>query len=143
MASLAAKKVVGAPFSNSKEIVRVRYDFANDGGATGSYDVIEADGEILITDMWAVVKTTCTSGGSATLDAGITSDDDHLVAAAAVATLTAGAVLRPLQVFTASGTADTSRLPLRLTDGQVATMDIDAAAFTAGVIEFVYEVAKA
>lgn len=139
MAALVGRKIVGAPFSNAEEIVRVRYDFSLDGGATGDLDVLEADGEILIVDHWAVVKTTCTSGGSAALSTGISSDKDYGLDSEAVAGLVANAVLRTVLV---EGTPNAKRWPLRLADGEKITQTIETAALTAGVVEYVFKIAK-
>jgi hypothetical protein len=131
MTSVVNTRTVSAPFGNEREVVKVTYDFARDGGAAGQLTLFTASGNVLVKSFHAVVKTTCTSGGSATVDVGYTSDEDYFVVAAAVASLTAGAVL------TSAGA-----VPLRLTDGQVVNMDIDTAALTAGKIEFTIEVMK-
>src|SRR5687768_8327118 len=96
MVALADKKTIGEPFSNTEELARSRYSFASDTGAQATYDIIEADGPIVVTSVHAVVKTTATSGGSATLTVGITGSAAYLVASTAVAGLTANAVLRPV-----------------------------------------------
>ena len=143
MTALAAAKSVGAPFSNAEEIVRVRYNFADDGGATGAYTIATAVGEILVTDMWAVVKTACV-GANNTLSIGDTGSATAIVNALAIATYGAsGYVVKKENTFTASGTADTNALPRRLSDGQVLSMSLGGAALTAGVIEFCFKVAKA
>lgn len=140
MAAAAGKKTIGAGFSNEIEVVRVRYDFSVDGGATGDLDLLEADGELLITDHWAVVKTTCTSGGSAAVSTGISSDKDYGIDSAAVADLTANAVHRTVLV---EGTPNAKRWPLRLADGEKITQTIETATLTAGVIEYVFVCCKA
>lgn len=141
MTSIANVKTIGAPFGNCKELVRSRYSFADDGGATGTYTVFTAAGSVLITDIWAVVKTSC-AGATMTLDVGKTGTVDAFAAAVPVSSLAAAYVVQKKSLFTASGTADTPSTPCLLTDGQVITMGINTAALTAGVIEFVVEVAK-
>jgi hypothetical protein len=48
MAVLADHQTVGAPFGNEAKLVRVTYDFDQDGGAIADYDVLTADGSCLV-----------------------------------------------------------------------------------------------
>lgn len=152
MTALVNKKTVGGPFPNASELIRVRYDFANDAGAQGAYDVLVADGALIVKDFYAVVKTTCTGTG-ATVKVGPTGDDSRFVTttAGAVANLTANAVLRAVPVVAISlseGTPNTEthtvtpRVPWRLADGEKVLMTIGTADLTAGAIEFVMEVQR-
>lgn len=146
MASLAKKITRSAGFANKKELYRVTYDFAVDAGAQAAYDIFEADGAVVITDFYVVVKTTCTSGGSATVKAGKTGDDDSFLKTTegAVANLVANAVF-PAKPELTEGTPNTiaPRLPTRLADGEKLLMTIGTADLTAGKLEFVFEVAQA
>lgn len=136
MTALANAKTIGAPFSQEKQWVKVRYSYADDGGATGAYTVVTAAGSVLITDMHAVVKTTCV-GANNTLSVGDTGSATAMVNALAIATYgAANYVVKTEQTFTASGTADTSNLPRLLTDGQVLNISLGGAALSAGVIDF-------
>ena len=142
MASVAKAKTIGATFKNEKVVERVVYDFAVDGGATGALTRFTAGSAVVVTDFYAVVKTTCTSGGSATVIAGVTGDTDAFVTTTtgAVAGLTANAVLQPVVVLS-EGTPNTIAFPLprRMAADDVLTMTIGTAALTAGKIEFVLE----
>lgn len=145
MAAIANKKLIGATNSNGSQIQRARYDFSVDGGVTGSLDIFEAEGAVLVKNFYAVVKTACASTGSMTLDVGVadaggTTDADYFNAAVAVAALSGNVVLRPLM---STGTPDLFRLPLYLSASGKLTMAIAAAPLSGGVIEFVTEFTKA
>lgn len=146
MANLAGYKKVGSPFTKEVEIMRARYSFASDGGATGALNIFTASEACVITGFYAVVKTTCTSGGSATVKVGVTGDDDVFVTTAegAVANLTAAACLAAKPVL-AEGTPNTITMPYprAMAAGDSVLMTIGTAALTAGVIDFVMEVSKA
>lgn len=133
MASVAKAAKVGATFSNKEEVVKVIYDFANDAGAVGSLDLATAQSDCLITGFHAVVKTTCTSGGSATVQFGDTNDDDRYLTATAVASLTANATFGENGAF---------NQVVRLASGEKLTMAIAVAALTAGKIEVTYKVQR-
>jgi len=138
MAAIADVKIVGSTFKNEKVIVRARYDFSKDAGATGALDIFQASRDIIITAFSAVVKTAGTSGGSATLKIGITADDDLFLntTQGAVANLTANAVLLPPLV---EGTPNVLALPVKLASAAKVLQTIGTAALTAGVIEYVLE----
>jgi hypothetical protein len=139
MAALVQHKTVGAPFSNDEEIVRVRYNFADDGGATTALDVITADGDILITSWHAVVKTTFQTADSATLAAGITGTAGYFIGATAAGSLTENAVLRPLLT---EGTPNAEKLPVRLASGSKVIQTVGTGTFTAGAVEHVIKYVK-
>lgn len=133
MASVAKAKSIGGNYSNEEEVVKVIYDFAKDGGAVGSLTLATASSDCMITGFAAVVKTACTSGGSATVQVGDTGDDDRYLTATAVASLTANAV------FGENGAFDQA---VRLASGQVLAMKIAVAALTAGKIECTFKVQR-
>lgn len=132
MAVLADKKVVGAPFGNSVEYVHVQYSFANDTGAIADYDVLEADGALIVELEHAYVSTAVTSGGSLVIDLGKSAGGTNFWSDKAVATLTVGSVHK-------SG----SEAGVKLADGDKIVLGLEAAAATAGVIDFVFKVKKA
>lgn len=146
MANLAGYKKVGGPFTKEMEVMRARYSFAADGGATGALSIFTATEACVITGFYAIVKTTCTSGGSATVKVGVTGSDALFVTTTegAVANLTANAVFAAKPVLT-EGTPNTIAMPYprRLAAGDSVLMTIGTAALTAGVIDFVIEVCKA
>jgi hypothetical protein len=128
---MPAKKI-GPEFMVAETLVRKTWEFAVDGGAVGTVELFEADGDVVLTHFHAYVKTTCTSGGSATVALGITGTTDLFVntTEGAVANLTANAVLKP------NALAD---LPTRLASGSKVLMTIGTAALTAGKIEVVVQ----
>ena len=136
MAAVAAAQTLAGPFTNAKEVVRVTYDFAKDAGGTGALDLITADGDMVVTQAYAVVKTACTSGGSATVIWGVDGDTNRFMdaTAGAVANLVANAVIAP---------AAADLAPIKVASGGKVTMTIGTAALTAGKIEFVVEYMKA
>lgn len=136
MASLAGYKKIGPAFKKEEEVVRVVYDFSVDGGATGALDIFEASSDVIITHFHSVVKTTATSGGSATLKVGVTGDDDAFMTTTqgAVANLTASSAIFPPAV---EGTPNTLPLPVKLASGAKVLQTIGTAALTAGKVEYV------
>lgn len=135
MAAVSAYKKIGPTFKNKVEVVRVAYDFAVDGGATGALDIFEATSDVIIVGFASVVKTACTSGGSATLKVGVSADDDAFMTTTqgAVANLTANAVILPVAV---EGTPNTLPIPVKLPSGSKILQTIGTAALTAGKVEY-------
>lgn len=108
------------------------YDFAKDGGSVAALGMVKMKDACVVRAAYFKVNTTCTSGGSATVSLGKSGDAAGLVAATAVASLTAGA-----QIDSASfGTG------YKLAADDVLNIDIATAALTAGKITVVIEVAK-
>jgi hypothetical protein len=146
MTAVAGYKKIGAPFSDEVQTIRARYSFSADGGATGALDLFQAVSACVVVGFYAVVQTTATSGGSATVKVGVTGDDDHFVKTTegAVANLTANALFSAKPELT-EGTPNTIAMmvPVRLAAGDSVLMTIGTAALTAGVIDFVVQVAKA
>jgi hypothetical protein len=131
MANIAKIQTVSA-LSSKEEIIEVEYDFAVDGGAVGVLNLVLAGEDMVVVDCYAKVITACTSGGSATLIAGVAGDTDACIASTAVAALTAGAVI--------IGAAST--MPVKLASAGYVLMTIGTAAFTAGKIKFVLKLAQ-
>lgn len=142
MAALAKRKYLGQAFNNEEIIERVRYDFSVDAGAVGALDIFEASADLIITGFHAYVKTAATSGGSATLEVGVTGDTNLLVNSTqgAVASLTLGAAIFPPVV---EGTPNVLALPVKLASGAKILQTIGTAALTAGVVEYVVKYVKA
>lgn len=134
----ALNKKVGAPFENEEAIVRVSYDVARDGGATGDIVAFEADGEVMLTGFHAKVGTAFV-GATATLKLGTESAAEALVTSKNAAALTANTVLRSLL---GTGTPNTETLPIRLADGDKIIVKRETAAFTAGRLDMVFKVMK-
>jgi hypothetical protein len=124
-------KVLGAPASQSIEVVRVTYDFAKDAGATGSLDLFEAKVACAVKLRYILVETAVTSGGSATIAAGKATGGTGMLSAAAISGFSAGAVVNP-----------TTQNSLKLVAGEKIDMTIATAALTAGRLVFVLEVGR-
>jgi hypothetical protein len=115
-----------------RELVRITYDYSVDGGSVGALDIFKAKEKCVVKLAEMYVKTACTSGGSATVSVGKTGDLAGMVAATAVASLTADAVIL-------GAALDASHV---LAADDIVKMDIAVAALTAGKIEMVFEVIK-
>lgn len=126
MAALADKKVVSAPFSNEGELVRVVYDFAVDSGDIADYDVLVADGNLLVKFLNIDCKAAVTSGDAALIDLG----------------KGAGGVEWMSDVEKASLAKDAqypgSLSLLELADGEKIVLGIESHALTAGKLEFMF-----
>jgi hypothetical protein len=142
MAAVVDAKTLYAPFDNSTETVRVTYDFAVDAGAQAALDLITAGEAMVIVSAYAIVKTTCTSSGSATVIWGTNSTTNRFMntTQGAVASLTAGSVILPLAV---EGTPNTLPVPVALAATGKLLMTVATADLSAGKIEFVIEYKKA
>jgi hypothetical protein len=113
------------------ESVEVIYDFSKDGGAVSSLDVLKVKDACVVRAAYMNVETTCTSGGSATVALGV-SGGAELVAATAVASLSAGASIDGASIGTT----------FKLAADGVVQMTIGTAALTAGKIRIRLELAK-
>lgn len=125
--SLAAKRLAGAGFQNSVELVKVIYDFDVDGGAVGDYDVLEADGACLVQLVSIDCQTALTAAASSVIDLGKGDGGTEFIS----------------NLDAASGiSADVQTLPdtagtvVELADGEKIVMGIEVAAVTAGKLEF-------
>lgn len=133
IANLASYRGKIKCWGREREALRLRYDFAVDGGAVGEYPLFYAGEKLIVEQAKMVTKTTCTSGGSATVGVGKASDLAGMIAATAVASLVADAV--------AFGAANDASHVLAADD--IVYMAIGTAALTAGVIDFLFELQKA
>jgi len=141
MALVASHKYIGGGHSNAREVATAYYDFAEDGGAAGDFDLFTANEAIIIVDFYAIVLTACTSGGSAVVDVGIDGgDEDALLDNVAVGSLTANAVFDSPLV---EGTPNTRNDKVYLAAAGVVQMTISTAALTAGKIKYVCEYVRA
>lgn len=130
MATLVGAKTVGAPFKNAVEVVRVIYDFAEDGGQVEDNTVLTAEGNVLVRCIGAKVITAPTSGGSATIDLGKGTSGTEFISTEAYTSFALNALY-----------ASESAAFVKLADGEVINMGVATAALTAGKIEFIFEVA--
>ena len=126
--ALKDKKVVAAPFGNVSELVRVTYDFAEDGGAIGDYDMIEADGNLLVELVNADVKTAVTSADAILFDIGKGDGGTEFWSDVVKATL----------AIDAQVASEVVGKIVELADGEKIVMGIEAFAATAGKITFTF-----
>ena len=127
MANLNNKKTIGAPFSNSIEIVRVIYDFAVDGGAIGTLEALEAQDNLVIHGFYAkgITVLDSTADGSS-IDVGIQSGNvDILLDGVVEATFAADAII---QATIVDGTPPAHPMPLSLPSGGIIDFEIKAEA---------------
>lgn len=129
MAVLGNKKVVGAPFANVAELVRVEYDFAVDGGAIADYDVLVAEDSIVVEHVYTKVEAAVTTGTDIDVDLGKGAGGAEFHSDVAAAALTLDAVIP----------GGATRM-VELTSGEKVVMGIETGAATAGKLEFVFRV---
>lgn len=129
MAAVAGYKSNQYVFSNGVEHVEITYDFAADGGAVSSLDLLQVKEACVVELAYYKVKTACTSAGSATVACGV-SGGAGIVAATAVASLTSGAVIVP------------AAQPTKLAADAVVQLTIATAALTAGKIVVVLKLSQ-
>lgn len=129
MAVLDDKKTLQGGFSNAGEYVRVVYDFDEDGGSVDDYELIEAQGDMVVELAYADVQTAVTSGGSLVMDLGKGAGGTEFFSDKAVAALTLDSLHK----------AD-AEAAVELASGEKIIMGIETAAATAGKIEFVFRV---
>jgi hypothetical protein len=131
--ALKDKKIIGAPFSNVGEIIRVKYDFSDDAGAVGDYDVLEADGACIVEYMYMKVVTEVDSSGNAcVLDLGKGDGGTEYHSDLAESSLGVDAINTPIAE---------DRF-LELTDGEKIVLGIEGEAATAGMFEMVFKIYK-
>lgn len=130
MAVLADKKTVSAPWSNASELVRVTYDFDVDGGAIADYDVLEADGNVLVTLLNADVVAAVTSADAILFDLGKGAGGGDFWT-----DVVKGTLLLDAQVA-----SENAGKFVELADGEKIVMGIEAFAATAGKITFTFRV---
>lgn len=131
MADAALKKKVGEGFYEEALQMVMEYDFANDGGAQGDFDLAAVSHKILVKNAYVFVETACTSAGSATVVVGAaTADADAFMDATsgAVASLTDNAVV-----------IETTAAGLVVDSGDVIRLTIGTADLTAGKIKVVMD----
>ena len=135
MNGTAYKYNKGRLISNSMSCVKGVYDFSKVGGAIGSFNLVDDDGNpvvipsgALILNAFAFVYTAATSGGSATIALTAESAGD-LLAATAVASFSASAKLQGVPDF---GTLADSVLTTAARNLQAT---VAVAALTAGKVE--------
>jgi len=134
MPTAVGRKYLGPTFQHGVETLRSVYDFSVDGGATGTYDLMEASADIVVTKVHAYVRTAVTSAGAATVEIGYTGDTDAIVTAKLQAALTIGAHLPE------DGAATES---FKIASGNKISLTIAVAALTAGKIEVMVQYVKA
>lgn len=137
--SLAGKKYIGGGsnstsdfFSNEEKWVKVTYDFSNDGGATGDYDVLENENsatDFVVTDFYAHVHTNVTTGSDSDIDLGIGDGGTEFLSDWDAPSAAADSIVG----------MDTAT-PVKLAASGKIVMGIETAALTAGRIDFYFKI---
>ncbi len=128
----ADKKSIGDPFENALQVMRMVYDFSEDGGANADQYILgDVAGDSVIMEAYTDVKTSF-AGATATVQVGVTGDLDAILPDTAVASLTAGTLT--------DGDAASKRAALAA--GDQILLNISTADLTAGKIEVVLVLAK-
>ena len=141
MTAVAGKATVGAPMGNAKQMARVIYDFAADGGTVGALDLLETTDDIVITNFYIRGITVLDSAGDGvTMDVGVSGGDtDILLNGIAEADFSAGAMLLAPVV---EGAPNVFAMPLKLeADGKI-IQTIIGEALTSGKCEYFFEYQK-
>jgi len=128
MAAVAKYKPMQYVFSGGAEHIEIEYNFANDGGATGSLDLCQFKEAVVIENAYLKCIAAGTSGGSATVQVGV-SGGAGIISNTAVASLTLGAVI--------DGTEN-----VKLAADAILQLTIGTAALTAGKFVLVLKVAQ-
>jgi hypothetical protein len=129
--ALKDAKTVGSTFANEERWVSVVYDFAQDTGAVADYDVLTADGAIIITDFYAKVHTAVTSADALVMDLGVGDGGTEIWSNKTVASLEVGTVHPAGALF-----------KLKVPSASKIVLGIEAFAATAGKVEFFFKVKK-
>jgi hypothetical protein len=122
MAALDNAKTVPAPFGNEQRLVTVTYDFSKDGGAVADYDVLTADGDLLVQLVCADVEAAFTCATDFDIDLGKGAGGTEFWSDKAKA----GFALDTQAI------ADTPGTIVELADGEKIVMGVETAAITAG-----------
>ena len=142
MAAILSHLSVAPGLGNQVEYRRFIWDIAaGDAGAAAAYDIMTADGALIIVHAHAKVLASVSTGSSPTIKWGITGDDDRFMntTQGAAANLTTGAVVVPPAL---EGTPNVIATPVYLASAAKVLMTIGTATITAGKIEFVLGLLK-
>ena len=131
MAVLDKHQTVAAPFALASEMVVVEYDFAVDGGSIADYDVITADGNLLVELLNIDVEAAITGAGCV-MDLGKGAGGTEFKSDLAVATT----------LLDAQIAADTPGTIVELADGEKIVFGIEVGASTAGKVQMMFKVYK-
>jgi hypothetical protein len=132
MAALNDAKTVAAGFGNQVDLVSVEYNFSNDTGAVADYDVITADGSILVELVNVDVETAVTSGGALVVDLGKGAGGTDFWSDKAVAALTIDAQIP----------ADTVGTIVELADGEKIVLGLEVSAALTGKFHMMFKIYK-
>ena len=129
MADAAKLRSDSAGWDNESKTIRGVYNFADDGGAQGDFNLITFDGDVIVTSFYLHV-TTAFAGATSAYQAGIDGGTE-VAPNTAVGSMTADAVIAQTQA------------PFRVASGSQLTFSIDTADATAGACEVVVECKRA
>lgn len=134
MAQAKGYKEIKSAWSNGLTKIEVTYDFAQDGGAQGTFDLLKLGFAAIIRAFYAKTVTTMTSGGAPVIDVGVKGGDtDSLMDGLLKTDFVAGGVKY-------DGAAQI--IPQKIEANGEITMTVGTADLTAGKVIFVFEVEK-
>lgn len=129
---------LGSEINKNKNLMRCIYDFAVNGGAISTINLLDDEGNLAILPKGAIVTrclvyvATAPVGASGTISLDLLTGAD-LMAATAVASLTLGLLWNGKPVDPAAGAAFTTKVgPVTAVNGTQVTATIATTAFTAG-----------
>lgn len=134
-------RTLGVVFGNSEELVRITYNFADDAGTAGDFNLFTAGADLVITDFYASVETAFDSASNtAVIDVGIvTTAPAVLVQDAVQAKWAADSFVKPHNLIEGNLAGDVFALPLRVAEDEVVAMTVKTEALTAGKCEFFFK----
>jgi hypothetical protein len=126
----------------SKRIAKATYDFSTAGGAVGAIILPDADvlpSGAIVTDVKAVVRTTVTSGGAATI--ALTAGGVTLKAAETIANsvYNGTGIVDVIRAGNGGSTGTAKYVPISATSSAAIGITVATAALTAGVVDFYVE----
>lgn len=132
--SLSNKKNIGAPASQSERIVKVIYDFADDGGTIADYDVLENTGtDACVVELESIqVETAVLSAGALVMDLGKGDGGVEFKSDLAKTTMAVDAMI----------SSDAPNTKVYLANGEKVVLGLEAAAATAGKIHMVFKITR-
>jgi hypothetical protein len=134
-------KTASEPFGNAESIARVTYDFSADAGTAGAFNLLTADGDIVITDCHVYVETAFdSSSGASVIDLGVVGvDTDSLIQNAPQGKFASGKFINCMTALPGNANGTLYSLPFLLADDKVIAMTVKTEALTAGKAHFFFK----
>jgi hypothetical protein len=117
--------------AGGEEMVTLEFDFAKDGGAVASYDLLKVKEATVLVDAWVEILTNFATSASGTVQVGVTGNTDAIMAVTAAADADAG------QVYT-----DADAVKKAMAADDKVMLEIATGAITAGRCRVVLKLKK-